>query len=370
MTKKILLALCGKSPAIITETIYALHMENPDSIPDKIIVITTTEGQKCIEDELFRNNVWNDLIASLKISRRRSIFGSSSDSIRIIPSPTGKDDASDIASSEGNMEASDFIMENLRQLTENPDTEVIFSIAGGRKTMSALGALAMSMLGRRHDRLCHVLVNHPFDNPSITPKFYYPAHNIRKYRLPDGQILKSSDASIVLCDIPFVRLRYLFQKQHMRLPGTFTDTVGLANAVIHPESQDMPELILRPESMECVIDEKKIDLNAAEFALYWLLATRCKNGLPPLRGQKTLHEEFISFSESISSSVMPEIINHNHFRNKTDDDMRKLISSLSGKIKEAMGFNSATPYYLPSRGLGVYGIALPTASIICPRNYG
>ncbi len=30
MTKKILLALCGKSPAIITETIYALHMENPD----------------------------------------------------------------------------------------------------------------------------------------------------------------------------------------------------------------------------------------------------------------------------------------------------------------------------------------------------
>ena len=366
---EILITLCGMSPAVITETVYCLLNSTPETIPDEVIAITTDSGRNAIHNELIDSGIWNKMLADIGVPPGKCGFGSS-DSIKVIPCLNGSSDTDDIITSEDNEATANFMLEVLRRYTENPDTRLIFSIAGGRKTMSALGALTMSMLGRSQDKLCHVLASSPFDNPLLEPRFYYPDASQKKYRLPSGKSIGQENISPTLCEIPFVRLRYLFQKQHLRLPGTFMDTVELANAVIHPEFQKMPELLMRPETMGCAIDDRTIALNAAEFALYWLLATRCKNGLPPLRGQKTLHDEFIAFSDSISSSVMPEIINHNRFGNKTEDDMRKLISSISGKLREAMGLMSTLPYCLPSRGAGIYGVALPTSSITCPRNYG
>ena len=50
----ILLAVTGMSPAVLTETVWALARENPPVIPDRIVVITTLLGKGRIEDDLFK----------------------------------------------------------------------------------------------------------------------------------------------------------------------------------------------------------------------------------------------------------------------------------------------------------------------------
>src|SRR5439155_4705736 len=50
----ILLAVTGMSPAVLTETIWALAQEKPATIPDRIIALTTLPGKARIEDELFK----------------------------------------------------------------------------------------------------------------------------------------------------------------------------------------------------------------------------------------------------------------------------------------------------------------------------
>ena len=52
MTTDILLAVAGMTPQVITETLYAILKEEPERFPKEIYVITTTEG-----DEKIRNNL-------------------------------------------------------------------------------------------------------------------------------------------------------------------------------------------------------------------------------------------------------------------------------------------------------------------------
>src|SRR6266478_2847945 len=49
----VLLAVTGMSPAILTETVWALAQENPPALPDLVVVLTTTAGKAQIEQELF-----------------------------------------------------------------------------------------------------------------------------------------------------------------------------------------------------------------------------------------------------------------------------------------------------------------------------
>ncbi len=366
--RKILISLVGTSPAVVTETVYCLASEDPQTAPDEIVAITTSKGKGCIAAELFEAGVWKRMLDNLSMPSSKCSFSTASCHIRVIPNSDKSGDTDDIIHSADNESAADFIMETLRQFTENPDTEIVFSIAGGRKTMSALGALAMSMLGRECDRLCHVLVSPPFDNPGLSPKFHYPGSS-KSHLTPDGKRLCSTEAIISLCDIPFVRLRNLFQKEHLRLPGTFCDTVNLANAVIHPESIEMPHLSIRPERMELSFNDIKVSLTPGELCLYWLLATLAKNGQPPLRGQKALLDEFLAFCASTSPENMPEITRNARFANKTDDDLRKMIHSISRKLRAVLGSKDYLLLCLPSRADGVYGIAMPPRSIDCPRNY-
>src|SRR6516164_11043285 len=49
----VLLAVTGMSPAILTETVWALAQENPPVVPDRVVVLTTTAGKEQIERQLF-----------------------------------------------------------------------------------------------------------------------------------------------------------------------------------------------------------------------------------------------------------------------------------------------------------------------------
>ena len=64
--RTVLIATTGMSPAVLTETVWALAQESPAVIPDDIVVITTVSGRQKIEEQLFgQEQVWESLRASL-----------------------------------------------------------------------------------------------------------------------------------------------------------------------------------------------------------------------------------------------------------------------------------------------------------------
>ena len=110
--------------------------------------------------------------------------------IRLITAPNPKSGVAepllDIRSPEDNDAAGDFIMDEVRRIVGNPDTRLIASLAGGRKTMGALLYAVLSLLGRAQDSLTHVLVNEPFESPATNARrFYFPGMQASERLLKD-----------------------------------------------------------------------------------------------------------------------------------------------------------------------------------------
>jgi CRISPR-associated protein (TIGR02584 family) len=329
-----------------------MSLKAPPNIPDEIIVITTTKGAEAIKKELFDSGIWLGLKSFLNIPDNKLCFGMSAKHIRFLPSGNSIKNATDIKSSKDNVSAADYILETLRQFTENPDTKITFSIAGGRKTMSALAALCMSLLGRSDDLLCHVLVNPPFDSPLLSPRFYYPGQK-NSHLTVEGTTVYSRNAEINLCKIPFVRLRELFISEKERLPGTFSDTVKLANQALDGAA-DILTLKIIPKTGECVLCGINVILSIPEFIMYWMLAERKKRKEKFLKGQVALLEEFHKFANKITEERMPATLHYSRSEEKTQDDARKIIASIKRKI--ALSRILCPDKFNPAFERGIYGI--------------
>ena len=180
----VLLAVTGMTPAVLTETIWALAHENPPVIPDRVVAVTTSRGKRLMEQELFTPASGGGL--DLWQSLREEILGNQNphdhrlilDTIREITAPnphTGRNQAlEDFRTSDENAAMANFVLDQVRSLVETPNIQLITSIAGGRKTLGALLYACMSLLGRESDRLTHVLVNEPFDSFGLSPRFFFP----------------------------------------------------------------------------------------------------------------------------------------------------------------------------------------------------
>ncbi|MCS7338774.1 MAG: CRISPR-associated ring nuclease Csm6 [Verrucomicrobiae bacterium] len=351
----ILFAVTGMSPAVLTETVWALAhpAKGQDPIvPDRVVVVTTLPGKLKIDEELFTPTpnyggltVWQAL--------RKAILGAAFESdprlnmeeIRVISRRDPKQGRSylleDIRTPADNEVAADFILEELRKLTENPDTQIIASLAGGRKTMSALLYAAMSLLGRDHDRLTHVLVSEPFDDPALKPRFYFPSVEAASEQLHQhprtSAVLSGADATLWLADVPFVRLRHLFPKQLGRYPGKFS---GLVRAYLTriEEISGPPEVSLDPDNLTLHVGDAHVRLTAREFALYAFLAERCRDGKPPLDRQKCAADELKNWINSWAERFGPGTNQRETlltWRDIDEDDIRKKLSSIRQKFRTA-----------------------------------
>lgn len=353
----VLLGLCGHSPAVVTETIWALATETPPIIPSRVVLITTASGRDAVRRDLLLSGVWARLCDVLQVSAPALRFGDTGDAIRVLTDATGRFELDDLVDSVDSQAAADFILDVLRQFVSNPDTQVVFSIAGGRKTMAALGAQCMSLLGRSEDRLCHVMVPFPFDQPDLQPRFYFPDPAIEAYALPGRPSVPSTRARVSLCSIPFVRCRHLFEQRTGRVPGTFAGTVRLVNA--HMTSSGTAHIILAPADLCCTVQGFPVRFAAIEFALYWMLAERAAQSKGTLVGQQTLLEHFEVFAQEIDPDTMPEIINHDRFRARMDaDNLRKVVNMIKARLAKALRDCPADVQdaVFPSRSRGHYGI--------------
>lgn len=363
----VLFALTGLSPAVLTETIWALVHEDSSSIPDRIVVATTRTGRDVLVKRLFSEGCWDRFLRDLSLSAGVSLkgklrFGNISDCIWVFRDDTFTRELEDIRSKEENLWIADFFLEKLRSFTENDHCDLIVSIAGGRKTMGALLHSVVSLTGRETDRVTHVLVDDPWDR---IPGFLYPG-SIGSVAHPEtGMIVDSITATVSLADLPFVPMRYLFEKEIRSAGGSYTQLVGAMRRSLDDIDQ---ELFIRmdPVSGSVWVDDKQLVLSGREFSFLYYFADRRVRGLDPLTSFSDLSDA--EWNKWIQSNRHLKGLSFDHWTMDADrtafdpgEDSRKIANSIRSKLGKIGLGRLQQSRIVPNRGS--IGMSLPPSSI-------
>ncbi len=265
--RRILVAVTGLSPQIVTETLYALAVEkNPPFIPTEVRLITTQQGAQKAKQSLLHEDRW--------FHRLRTDCGLPSiafgpEQIHELTDGDGNP-LGDIRSEADNIAAADAITELMRELTGDDGSALHVSIAGGRKTMGFYLGYALSLYGRIQDRLSHVLVNAPYESH---PGFFYPTPQSELIQDRNNEFHDARDAKVTLAEIPFVRLRGELPEGLLDGKTRFIDAVDAAQRAIGPK-----ELIIDLSSELLCAGGRIVSLSSARLAFLAWLARRQKNG--------------------------------------------------------------------------------------------
>ncbi len=207
--RNILVAVAGGSPAIVTETLWALTKQKHVRV-DEVRILTTAKGKDAILNTLLHpsHGRFKTCIDELELTNRITF---NETTIRVFQDITGAD-LNDIRTDHDNSLAADQICATIRDWTQEPETKLFCSVAGGRKTMSIYLTIAMMLYGRKDDKLFHVLVNP--EGFEFCKDFFHPYRQPRKLELTDlhGKLLRrinTKDATIDIAEVPFVKLRVL-----------------------------------------------------------------------------------------------------------------------------------------------------------------
>ena len=347
MTKKnhILVVMACMSPAVITELVYALAKENDP--PDEVHVVTTEEGQKAVSAPEF-DRAWKNMLGENHLTVK---FGPAN--IHCLPDENAGF-SKDITTDRDNWLMADELLKILRRFTEDDDTKLSFSIAGGRKSMSAVGALALSLVGREKDRLYHILVNHPFDQRT-EPTFYYPSPG-KGYTF-EGRKYDGSEAVLKLAEIPYVRCRYLIGEQKMDKRSY--------SALVEQINRSTFSICLDVKQRKLYVNDRPVRLNYVQFLLYWMFAERHKQGKPIVEKEKQhspvdmLKERFLAFLAEKGIGICAGTPHKGKSHNFVceDDLEKKNLTRIINKIRELLGqFENSEPICL-TQGYGRYGLA-------------
>lgn len=265
--RRILLAVTGLSPQVVTETIYALAVDRqPAFVPTEICLVSTAKGrEQALLSLLSDDPGW---FHRLRHDYALPPIRFDASDILELPADDGTS-LDDIRSPADNEHAADFITEQVRRFTADPDSALHVSIAGGRKTMGYYLGYALSLFGRPQDRLSHVLVSEPFES---NREFFYPTPATRVIAGPDGH-LDASAARVTIAEIPFVSLRRGLPEKLLAGQASFRETVAAARASIAP-----PTLIVDLPNRRVRAGEQIVSLPPAELALLAVFARRALAG--------------------------------------------------------------------------------------------
>ena len=265
--RRILLAVTGLSPQIVTETLYCLCLKrSPAFIPTEIHLITTAEGHQQASLTLLHphQGKFRRLLEDFKLPAMQF----DEDHIHIL---TGQDDQplADIRNEQQNTAAANVITDLVRQLTADPESALHVSIAGGRKTMGFYLGYALTLFGRPQDRLSHVLVSPPFES---NHQFYYPPPKPEVLFTRENQPINAADAEITLAEIPFVSLRHGMPKELLNGHSSYSGAVDAARLSFAPAS-----LVINTEQRTVKCGNRTIQGTPQIFAFYSWLAQRRKH---------------------------------------------------------------------------------------------
>ena len=308
--KNILLAVAGLTPQVITETLFALHQEGRRV--DAIHVITTREGKEGINARLIApgEGHYYRYLKEYGIDPDTIAFGP--EHVHTITDNNGIE-LDDIAGEEENEWLLKKCLELAFRFTKEPDTAVFFSIAGGRKTMSACLMIAAQFYGRPQDRVFHVLVSPEFESSRV---FFYPPRDSATIELRDkaGQpyFKETKYAKINLVPLPFVSIRDRLADAMLKEPK---DPAGLLLSLIREES---PLLMIDLTQRKVVYKKRETDMSPSRLALYAFFAMRkreCAKDSAACRGCTDCYlemEEILSHQAQIAELYRKITFNRDH----------------------------------------------------------
>ncbi|MCX8049777.1 MAG: CRISPR-associated ring nuclease Csm6 [Methylohalobius sp.] len=361
--RRILLAVTGLSPQVVTETLYALAVKrNPPFVPTEVVLITTRPGA----DHARLNLLSHDPGWFHRLCREYSLpqIAFAESSIRIIRNAQGEL-AEDIRTPEDNERAADFIAGVVRELTADPNCALHVSIAGGRKTMGYYLGYALSLYGRPQDRLSHVLVSPPFESH---PQFFYPTSTQRIiYTLDKQQTpLDCSQAEVMLAEIPFVSLRHGLPEALLQGEASFSQTVAAAKRAYAP-----PQLLLDLSRQTICAAGETVHLPPAELAFYSVFARRAMAGEEPLRAPKKgvpdqqWAQRFLAEYQKVRGELADVEATERALRDGMDGEyFSQRKAKLERILRRRLG-PVATPYLVTNGGKrpGRYALNLPKEAI-------
>ena len=345
MKKNILISGIGTSPAVLTETVWCLAHQSVPVVPDEVVVLTTESGKERLYAEILNgeSSVWRRMCESLREDKvdidGKLVFGKTS--VRVIPDAHGNE-IYDLRSGEDNLRAADFMLQQLRQYTESSDTVVLASIAGGRKTLSALLFSCMTLLGREDDRVFHVLLPPEFEG-GVTPPMYYPVKGVTYTNRMTGKTYKSEKFQSELFEVPFVRMRGWYQEKFKTIPPTYRTLVSRVKTVA-PPAIAYPEIEIDAWNGWVKIDGKFAPMSKACFAMLLLLADGCPT--------KDLHGKLLALHKQPGVAKCDWLASFQEGSRFADEncleDVYKVQSELRKKLRSA-GF-AAAESLVPQRG--------------------
>ena len=264
--RKILLAVSGMSPQIVTETLYALVTRDTPWIPDEIHLLSTKDGCERAKVELLHPSraIFQRFCEEYLPQGHQIRF----DSECLHTFTHDGKELSDIHNLDDSAHVADEIAKKVFEFTRDNETEIHASIAGGRKTMGFLLGYAMSLYGRVQDRLSHVLVTEGFEG---NPDFYYPPKTPTVIYDRNKKPLDTSKAEVMLAEIPILHLGHVLPSSYKNTPASFSDLVQIMNKQF---SAPTIEINMQEKTLTCHGIEVK--MSPAPLALYSLIAYKTK----------------------------------------------------------------------------------------------
>ena len=366
--RRLLVAVTGLSPQIVTETLYALAVRRePTFVPTEVRLITTEEGAERAKLSLLHpeSGWFHRLRADYELPP--IVFGPAH--IHVLEDAVGRP-LDDIRSPEDNERAADAITDVVRDLTRDEDSALHVSIAGGRKTMGFYLGYALSLYGREQDRLSHVLVNAPYESH---PQFFYPTTSSRVIYTPPphNRPYDTRDAKVTLAEIPFVRLRDELPedlKDHREGKVRFSEAVTAAQRAIGPA-----ELVIDLPAKRLRAGGKVIDLSPLHLAFLAWLARRHKEGREGVECPKTPDpghaEAFLTEYRRIIGEMGDEERTTKRLSGEngmTPEFFSQTKSKLHGTLKDKLGKRQAPPYLVSryrSRSRWLYRLDIAPGAI-------
>lgn len=276
--RKILLSVTGMSPAVVTETLYALVTEK-NFIPTEIQVITTEQGKNKLLETLLgieggrkeRKGALQEFIEDYGTQYGFSDIHFDETCVHIIQDESGQN-LPDIRTPEENEQAANSIVQLVGELCQDEEMALHVSIAGGRKTMGFFMGYALSLYGREQDSLSHVLVDAQYEN---LPSFYYPKPHSHLINDRNGKEIDAKDGKVMLAEIPWVRLGLGVPEDLKQQSISYSDSVKNAQALL-----ETPFLtFLSPiEDRNVIFGSKTIKLAPRGYALLLSLVLAKKQG--------------------------------------------------------------------------------------------
>jgi len=366
-TRRIILAVTGMSPQVVTETIYALAINPPDGkahfIPTEIHLITTARGRmQAVNNLLLPSGGKKGWFRRLCNDFSLPYIDFDEANIHVITCANGAY-LDDIRTPHDNECAANFITEMVRQLTNDPDASLHVSLAGGRKTMGFYLGYAFSLFARPQDRLSHVLVSSPFESH---PGFYYPTPYDDVIHLADKTAINSHHAVVSLATIPVVSLRHGLPDGLLSGRASFNATVVAARNALAP-----PELVIDTRNHLISAGGRVMKPAPSHFAIMAVMAYRTVKGIEPLRapvkGAKDMEwsREYLTNLRAVCGEMgMPNGVEEVVAPGVDADYFSPHLSKLRRWLKQNLGL-AARVYQIDDGGSRPkrYKLAIPADSI-------